>query len=107
VSGIVTLEDLLEEVFGEIREEHEGSAEIQELPDGSLLVEGQVHIEDLEARLSTQWEREGYDTVAGLVMSLLGRIPRRQECVETPGARFTVIAMDGPRVLQVRVEPVT
>lgn len=106
VSGIVTLEDLLEEVFGEIREEHEGSAEIQELPDGSLLVEGQVHIEDLEARLGTQWEREGYDTVAGLVMSLLGRIPRRQECVETPAARFTVMAMDGPRVLQVRVEPV-
>ncbi len=106
VSGIVTLEDLLEEVFGEIREEHEGSAEIQELPDGSLLVEGQVHIEDLEARLGAQWEREGYDTVAGLVMSLLGRIPRRQECVETPAARFTVMAMDGPRVLQVRVEPV-
>lgn len=104
VSGLVTLEDLLEEIFGEIREEHEGSAEIQELPDGSLLVAGQVHIEDLEARLEAQWEREGFDTVAGLIMARLGRIPRRQDFVEIPGALFTVLAMDGPRVMQVRVE---
>ncbi len=104
VSGLVTLEDLLEEVFGEIREEHEASAEIQELTDGSLLVAGQVHIEDLETRLGAQWEREGFDTVGGLVMARLGRVPLPQECVETPEARFTVLAMDGPRVLQVKVE---
>jgi len=104
VSGIVTLEDLLEEVFGEIREEHESSLEIQDLPDGSLLVAGQVHIEDLEARLGAQWEREGFDTVGGLVMARLGRVPRPQEYVDVPGARFTVLQMDGPRVLKVRVE---
>ncbi len=104
VSGIVTLEDLLEEVFGEIREEHEAFAEIQALPDGSLLVAGQVHIEDLETRLGVQWAREGYDTVAGLVMARLGRVPNPLESVEAAGARFTVLAMDGPRVLQVRVE---
>lgn len=104
VSGLVTLEDLLEEVFGEIREEHEATAEIQEAPDGSLLVAGPVHIEDLEARLGTQWEREGFDTVGGFVMARLGRVLVPQDCVEVEGARFTVLAMDGPRVLQVRVE---
>lgn len=104
VSGIVTLEDLLEEVFGEIREEHESSPEIQELPDGSFLVAGQLHIEDLENRLGIQWEREGFDTVAGFVMARLGRVPRPQEGVEAEGARFTVVEMDGPRVLLVRVE---
>ncbi len=104
VSGLVTLEDLLEEVFGEIREEHESSAEIQELPDGSLVVPGQVHIEDLEARLDIQWEREGFDTVGGLVMARLGRVPLLQESVEDEGFRFTVLGMDGPRVLEVRVE---
>jgi putative hemolysin len=104
VSGLVTLEDLLEEVFGEIREEHESVAEIQDLSDGTLLVAGQVHIEDLETRLGIQWEREGFDTVGGLVMARLGRVPTPQEWVEAPGVRFTVLAMDGPRVLQVRVE---
>ena len=104
VSGLVTLEDLLEEVFGEIREEHEATGEMQEGSDGSLLVAGQVHIEDLEARLGTQWEREGFDTVGGFVMARLGRVPVPGECVEAEGARFTVLAMDGPRVLQVRVE---
>ena len=104
VSGIVTLEDLLEEVFGEIREEHEASAEIQEMPDGSILVAGQVHIEDLEARLDVSWEREGFDTVGGLVMARLGRVPMNEDCVEAEGIRFTVQAMDGPRVLLVLVE---
>jgi CBS domain containing-hemolysin-like protein len=106
VSGIATLEDLLEEVFGEIREEHESQAEIQELSDGAMVVAGQVHIEDLEARLDLQWEREGFDTVGGLVMALLGRVPRLQDAAEASGARFTVLAMDGPRVIQVRVERV-
>lgn len=104
VSGLVTLEDLLEEVFGEIREEHESAPEIQELSDGVFLVAGQLHIEDLESRLGLELGREGFDTVAGFVMAHLGRVPRPQEGVETPGARFSVVGMDGPRVLLVRVE---
>jgi len=104
VSGIVTLEDLLEEVFGEIREEHESAPEIQELADGSFLVSGQLHIEDLEVRLGIQWEREGFDTVAGFVMARLGHVPKPQECAEAQGVRLTVVGMDGPRVLLVRVE---
>jgi putative hemolysin len=103
VSGIVTVEDLLEEVFGEIREEHEGHPDIQVEEDGSFLVSGQVHVEDLEERLDLEWEHEGFDTVAGLVMAGLGHVPQVHETVEAEGATFTVLRMEGARVLQVRV----
>ena len=105
VSGVVTVEDLLEEVFGEIREEHESQAEFQPLPDGSCLVSGQVHVEDLEARLGLSWERDGFDTVAGLVMARLGHVPRPGEALEVEGARLVVQRMEGARVLQVLVAP--
>lgn len=103
VSGIVTVEDLLEEVFGEIREEHEAHPEIQLQEDGSFLVSGQVHVEDLEERLGLSWEHEGFDTVAGLVMAHLGHVPHVHEQAEVEGAQFLVLRMEGARVLQVRV----
>ena len=104
VSGIVTLEDLLEEVFGEIREEHELHPEIQMISEGEYLVSGQVHVEDLDARLGMAWAREGFDTVGGLVMAQLGRVPKPQELVEIQGASLVVQKMEGPRVIQVLVK---
>ena len=104
VSGLVTLEDLLEEVFGEIRDEHESAPEIQEVAAGCWLVSGQVHIEDLESRLEVQWERDGFDTVAGLVMARMGRVPRLRETITDQGFRFTVAGTEGARLLQVKVE---
>lgn len=105
VSGLVTLEDLLEEVFGEIREEHESEGELEELPEGALLVSGNLHVEDLQARLGRGWAHEGYDTVAGLMMAHLGRVPQVGDEVVAEGARFIVLRMTGARVLQLRVEP--
>lgn len=104
VSGLVTVEDLLEEVVGEICEEHESLPEIQETEEGRWLVSGQVHIEDLEARLGVTWEREGFDTVAGLLMARSGRVPALGEQVEDQGVRFTVARTEGPRIQLVRVE---
>jgi putative hemolysin len=105
VSGLVTMEDLLEEVFGEIRDEHEGAPEIQSLADGSLLVSGQAHVEDVAGLLGLVWEHEGFDTLAGLVMARLGRIPKAQDRVAVEGATLLVLRMEGPRILQVKVEP--
>lgn len=105
VSGLATLEDLLEEVFGEIREEHEEDGPVDALPDGALLLPGHFHVEDLQARLGRTWAHEGYDTVAGLVMAHLGRVPRPGDEVAVDGARVSVVRMAGARVLQVRVEP--
>lgn len=103
VSGLVTVEDLLEEVVGEIGEEHEGLPEIQAVAPDEFLVSGQVHIEDLEECLGLSWPRGGFDTVAGLLMARLGHIPKPEERLEVEGACFTVLRMEGPRVLQVRV----
>lgn len=107
VSGLVTLEDLLEEVFGEIREEHEEDGLVEEEQNGVLLLPGHFHVEDLQTRLGRAWSHEGYDTVAGLVMDRLGRVPAPGDEVLVEGARVTVVRMAGARVLQVRVDPLT
>lgn len=104
VSGLVTVEDLLEEVVGEIRDEHEGAADIVEQGSGVFIVSGKVHVEDLEQRMELSFERDGFDTVAGLVMARLGRVPETGDQVGAEGAMLTVIRMKGPRILQVKVE---
>ena len=104
VSGIVSLEDLLEEVFGEIRDEHEVQADIVELGPGEFLLSGQVHVDDLEERTGLQYERDGFDTLGGLIMAHLGHIPAPQETLELDGARLTVQKMEGRRIIQVHLK---
>ena len=104
VSGLVTVEDLLEEVFGEIRDEHEGVVDMVEQEPGVFIVSGKVHVEDLEQRTGLAFERDGFDTVAGLVMARLGRVPKGGDQVGAEGALITVMRMKGPRILQVKVE---
>ena len=104
VSGLVTMEDLLEEVFGEIQDEHEAPTGMQEQAPGVWLVSGQAHVEDGADTLGLAWERDGFDTVGGLVMARLGHVPRAQETVAVEGARLTVTRMEGTRIVQVRVE---
>jgi CBS domain containing-hemolysin-like protein len=106
VSGLVTMEDLLEEVFGEIRDEHEASTDPVEQAPGVWLVSGQAHVDDVAQRLDMTWERNGFDTLAGLVMARLGHVPRPQETVAVEGAKLTVLRMEATRILQVRVERV-
>ena len=104
VSGLVTLEDLLEEVFGEIQDEHEAPVALVEEAPGRWLVRGEAHVEDVAQALDLSWERDGFDTLGGLVMARLGRVPRPQEAVAVEGARLTVLRMEGTRIVQVRVE---
>lgn len=103
LSGLVSLEDLLEEVFGEIRDEHEETPDLHEMAPGEYMVCGQMHVEDLERTLGLVCPRDGFDTLAGLVMATLGHVPSPHETLEIPGARLTVHRMEGPRILQVHV----
>ena len=103
VAGVVTLGDLLDEVFGEIHEEP-SARDIEPLGEGIWLVSGQAHVEDVASALDLDWERDGFDTVGGLVMARLGRVPKLRDTVVEGGARLTVLRMDGAKVLQVRVE---
>jgi putative hemolysin len=107
VIGLVTIEDLLEEIVGEIRDEFDVDEEqpVQELSDGSLLVQGSVPLETLNERYGTPFEEtSNYRTVAGFVVAQLKRIPKGGEAVSAEGYKMTVVVLDGRRVSKIRIE---
>jgi putative hemolysin len=109
IEGVVTLEDVLEEIVGEIDDEFdEASTEpVIRREDGSLLAEGSLPIDDVKRLLDVEdlpdEETYRYDTLAGLVISLLGQIPTTGEVTHWGGWRFEVIDMDGLRVDKVLI----
>ena len=101
-AGLVTLEDLLEEIVGEVGDQFdEGGAEFQTLPDGSVLIDGLTLIEDVNQQLDLNLKEPDYDTIAGYVMGRLGRIPHLHDTVEGDGVRLRVEEMDGLRIAHV------
>lgn len=104
-AGLVTLEDLLEEIVGEVGDQFDQEPpEIQPQPDGSFLVDGRTLLEDVNERLSTDLSTPYYDTIAGFVLDRLGRIPKVGDTVEEDGVRLTVVEMDGLRISRLRIE---
>lgn len=102
--GLATLEDLLEEIVGEVNDLFDQAAPgIQPQPDGSVLIDGLTLIEDVNQELDLELVEEYYDTIAGYVMGRLGRIPRQGDTVEGEGARLRVEEMDRMRVARVRL----
>jgi CBS domain containing-hemolysin-like protein len=107
VSGLVTIEDLLEEIVGEISDEHEDERDaILKLAGGAYSIAGRAHVDVLRETfgLGPAEEEEQYDTLGGYLAARLGRIPRVGETREEDGLRFTVEEGDRRRVLRVRVE---
>lgn len=103
-AGLVTLEDLIEEIVGEIRDEHEPDALRLEGPN-SFLADGLLPVEDLEEALGRDIPAEGVETVGGLVFSHLGRVPRVGESVSVaPGVEMEVLRMLGRRIAAVRIK---
>jgi putative hemolysin len=108
VAGLVTTEDLLEEIVGEIRDERESLrlTSVSRLPDGSYMIDGTATIRDLREQVGLPLEESAdYQTIAGLLLQRLGAVPRPGTTVETAGYRWTVMEMEGPRVMKVRAEP--
>lgn len=104
IAGMVTLEDCLEELVGEIVDEFDREdMEVVRLPDGSYLVDGGMGISDLNDLLEIDLPDEDWDTVAGFVFSTLGHVPERGEAVSANGWRFAAEQLDGRRIRRVRV----
>jgi len=103
-AGIITLEDIVEEIIGEIADEHEEEeATVVDLGDGNYLVNGMLRVEELEEKLDANLIGDDYETVAGLIVTTLGRIPKNGEKVTKNGYRFEVERADRRRIYRVRV----
>ncbi len=104
-AGMVTVEDLVEEIVGEITDEHDALvAELEPLANGGYRLEGRAHIDLLEDLFQIDIEDPEYETVAGLIFTALGHVPQPGETVELQGLRFTVEAVADRRIEKVRVE---
>jgi magnesium and cobalt exporter, CNNM family len=107
-SGVVTVEDVLEQVVGEIEDEFDvaESAPIR-LGTGTMLLDAAENLLDLETQHNVSLPRdEGFETLAGFMMSRLQRIPRQGDSFEYENHRYTVTAMEGNRVAQVKLEEI-
>ncbi len=104
--GIVTVEDIVEQVVGEIQDEHDRTgATVERLPDGSFRVAGRERIQDLNDTLDWRLPTGDYETVAGLVLATVHRIPLVGENFRVGGHTFTVLEADARRILTVRITP--
>lgn len=105
IAGLVTLEDLLEEIVGDIRDEHdEEEALVRPDGEGAFLIDAAAHVEELEELFGLEFEGRDFDTVGGLIVSRLGRVPENGESLRIDGVTFAVTRADRRRIRQVRVE---
>ena len=105
-AGLVTLEDLLEEIVGEVSDPFDSlTPEIQTLPDGLILIDGLTLIEEVNQQLKLDLQDPNYDTIAGYVLGKLGRIPRLGDAVESNGVRLQVESLDGMRIARLSLRP--
>ena len=103
-AGIVTLEDLIEEVIGDIRDEYDTEEAVaRTLRGGDVEVDGLLNLDEFTEQTGVELPDGPYETVAGYVMNALGHVPKTGEAVEAPGARLKVTRLDGRRIERVRV----
>lgn len=103
-AGIVTLEDLVEELVGDIRDEYDlANDDALDVGGGDTEVDGLLNLDDMQEATGLELPDGPYETVAGFVMSELGRLPKVDDTVEIAGRTLTVVALDGRRVDRVRV----
>ena len=107
-SGLVTVEDIIEPIVGDLGDEHEElEPQPQPVGDGSWRLEGRTHLPELEDLFGVELEEGPYETVGGLILAELGEVPSEGAVVEVAGLRLTVEQVSERRVERVRVEKVT
>ncbi|MHB8742386.1 MAG: HlyC/CorC family transporter [Sulfuricaulis sp.] len=108
VAGLVTIEDVLEQIVGEISDEYDIDDDVMIMPrdGGEYVIKALVTLADFNARLNSRLAHEEIDTIGGLVMNRLGHVPRRGEKIDIEGWRFEVLRADSRRVYLLKVTPV-
>jgi putative hemolysin len=105
-AGIVTLEDLVEELIGDIQDEYDvDGAHLRQLRDGELEVDGLLNLDDFAEQTGIELPEGPYETVAGYLLAALGHLPETGESAEVAGRRLTVTQLDGRRIARVRIGP--
>ena len=107
VAGLVTIEDVLEQIVGDIEDEHdvEEDSYIKPLPSGDFLIKALTPIENFNEAFDTEFPDSEFDTVGGLVMNAFGHLPKRNEVTEIGEYRFRVLNADSRRVHLLRLTP--
>jgi CBS domain containing-hemolysin-like protein len=106
-AGLVTLEDVLEELVGEIRDEFDlEEPDVAEHADGVVVVSGRTSIDEVDGLLAAPLPKGSWDTVGGLAYDLAGGVPAEGQVLDSPPFRFTVERVEGRRILRVRIEQV-
>lgn len=104
VAGLVTLEDIIEEIFGEIQDEHDWEeAEFTKLAEGQYRVNAGLLVEKLQDYLDTDYEQGDYETVGGLIYDLVGSVPREGQKIRWHDVEFQIDKVEGQRILFVKV----
>jgi magnesium and cobalt exporter, CNNM family len=105
VAGLVTMEDLVEEIIGEIRDEHDIESPVIQLSDGSMLIDASISLRDLKEDYHIPVpESPEYETLGGFLMTTLQKIPQAGDMVEIEGKRMKIVEMVGQRISKVKLE---
>ena len=108
VAGLVTIEDVLEQIVGDIEDEHdvEEDSYIKPLPSGDFLIKALTPIENFNEFFDSEFSDDEFDTVGGLVMSAFGHLPKRNEITEIGAYRFRILNADSRRIHLLRLTPI-
>src|SRR3989338_5450606 len=103
-SGLVTVEDIIEEIVGEIHDEFDNETDaIQVLPNSDIILDGKLNLDELNEKLGTDFSKEHYDTIGGLTFGLIGKEPNIGDEVESNGYILKVEAKDKQRINKIRL----
>jgi putative hemolysin len=103
-AGIITMEDLVEEIVGDISDEYDThTKEIEKVGEGEYSVDGSMRIEQINELIGTNFQSEHYDSIGGFVIDLIGRLPKQGESVEHVNVEFLIESMDKNRIKKLRI----
>jgi putative hemolysin len=108
VSGLVTIEDLIEEIVGEIRDEYDTESPVIQLSDGTLLIDASISLKDLKDDYHIQLpESPEYESLGGFLMTILQKIPQVGDVVEMEDKRISIVEMVGQRISKAKLEKIS